>query len=73
MEILSLIGSLIVSFIIFYVVLIATSILLFKLVFKPIPEDELIEMEPKKDVASCKKIKLRSTRKSFRPTLSIAK
>jgi hypothetical protein len=69
MEILSLAGSLIASFIIFYIVIIGTIILLFKLLFKPIPEDELIEDEK---VLPIKKVK-RSSRKSFQPTHLMAK
>lgn len=69
MEILSLVGSLIASFIIFYVVVIGSLMLLVKLIFKPIPEDELIETERKVD--SFKKI--RRNRKLFHPSLSMAK
>ncbi len=70
MEILTLAGSLLLSFIIFYVAVMGTLVILFKLIFKPVPEDELIEADIKK-VLSVKRIK--RTRKSFRPTLSIAK
>lgn len=71
MEILTLAGSLLLSFIIFYVAVMGTLVILFKLIFKPVPEDELIEADIKEKVLSVKRIK--RTRKSFRPTLSIAK
>ncbi len=71
LEILSLAGSLLLSFVIFYVVIVATSIALFKLVFKPIPEDELELIDAKEEALQMKKVK--RNQKSFRPTLSLAK
>lgn len=71
LEILSLAGSLLLSFVIFYVVIVATSIALFKLVFKPIPEEELELIDAKEEALQMKKVK--RNQKAFRPTLSLAK
>ncbi len=69
MEILSFAGSLIISFVIFYAASVGTIVVLFKLFFKSIPDDELIET--KDEIVGYGKVK-RNKATLYRPRIAVA-